>query len=159
MYFVSNISGNSVFVTDTSDNTVDEFGKDEMKQVMLQNPDLVVKGVGISATSPREFKFKFTVYELSDTEKARLAGAKPPITKFCRLPEDAQARNHYYCGSCDSVLPNNKPARCPNCHKGIIYPSQSPSANFITDMTGTRYFFSSVNGIRNMLKDRMFKYA
>ena len=104
MFFVSNISGDNVYVTDTADSAVDKYTKEGLKQIMLQNPDLSIKGVGIAATSLREFKFKFTIYELSDTEKARLAGARPPITRFCRLPEDKQARNHYYCANCNSVL-------------------------------------------------------
>lgn len=159
MFFVSNILGNVISITDTEDGAVENYSKDDVRQIMLSNPDMIIKGVGIAATNPRDLKFKFAVYELSDTEKARLAGAKSPITKFCRLPEDTQARNHYYCASCNSVLPNNKPTKCPVCHKGIIYPSNTPSANFTTDMAGIRYFYSSVNGVKNMLRDRMFRYA
>lgn len=159
MFFVSNISGDNVYVTDTADSAVDKYTKEGLKQIMLQNPDLSIKGVGIAATSLREFKFKFTIYELSDTEKARLAGARPPITRFCRLPEDKQARNHYYCANCNSVLSNDKPVRCHKCHKGIIYPSNSPVSNFTTDLTGTRYFYISINGVRNMMRDRLFRYA
>lgn len=159
MFFVSNISGDNVYVTDTADSAVDKYTKEGLKQIMLQNPDLSIKGVGIAATSLREFKFKFTIYELSDTEKARLAGARPPITRFCRLSEDKQARNHYYCANCNSVLSNDKPVRCHKCHKGIIYPSNSPVSNFTTDLTGTRYFYTSINGVRNMMRDRVFRYA
>ena len=159
MFFVSNILGDIISITDTEDGAVENYNKDDVRQIMLSNPDMIIKGVGIAATNPMNLKFKFVVYELSDTERARLAGAKPPITKFCRLPEDIQARNHYYCSSCESVLPNNKPTKCPFCHKGIIYPSKTPSANFTTDTAGVRYFYSSVNGIRNMLRDRMFRYA
>lgn len=159
MFFVSNILGDSIYVTDTTASAVEEYTKEDLKQIMIKNPDLVIKGVGIAAVSVREFKFKFVIYELTDIEKARLTGAKPPITRFCRLPEDEQARNHYYCSNCDSLLSNNKPARCPRCHKGIIYPSSSPVSNFTTDWKGTRYFYSSINGIRNMIKDRVFRYA
>lgn len=159
MFFVSNISRDEVFVTDTSDNTVEKYTKNDLQQIMLKNPDISIKGVGIAPVSFNEFSFRIVTYELSDTEKARLAGAKPPITRFCRLPEDKQARNHYYCSNCDSLLSNDKPTRCPRCHKGILYPSGNPVSNFTTDWSGTRYFYTSINDIRNMLKDKVFKYA
>lgn len=158
MFYVSNISGDVVSIMDTEDGVVENYNKDTIKQLMFSNPDMIIKGVGIAATNPKELKFKFTVYELSETEKARVAGGRAPITRFKRLPDESQPRNHYYCAVCDTLL-QKKWTHCPKCKAGIIYPSNTPVANFVTDSVGIRYFFSSVNGARNMLKDRMFRYA
>ena len=156
MFYVSNVAGDVVSVVDTSDNIEENYNKDSLKQIMFSNPDMVIKGVGIAANNLKDIKFRFVPYELSDTEKARVAGAKPPITRFGKLPDENQPRNHYYCANCDTLLAK-KWTHCPKCKAGIIYPSNTPTMNFVSDTMGTRYFFSSINGIRNMLKDRMFR--
>lgn len=156
MYYVSNLTNGKVYVTDTSDGAVDEFTKDELKSLMLSNPDLAIKGVGIKADTVSSFSFRFATYELTENEIKRINGAKTPVTRFGRLPNERQARNHYYCGNCDTLV-DNKPNRCPSCKAEIIYPTETKVKNFITDMSGSRYFFSSVNGARNMLKDRAFR--
>lgn len=158
MFYVSNVSGDIISITDTEDGAVENYSKDNIKQILFSNPDMVIKGVGISATNPKDIKFRFVAYELSATERARLAGGRVPITRFKRLPNETQPRNHYYCAVCDTLLEKTW-THCPKCKAGIIHPSSTPSVNFVTDSTGVRYFFSSINGVRNMLKDRMFRYA
>lgn len=48
MFFVNNISGDDVYVTDTADSAVDKYTKEDLKQIMIQNPDLSIKGVDTS---------------------------------------------------------------------------------------------------------------
>lgn len=152
MYYISEIKGDSVYVTDTSDNAVDTFNKAELKKVMTSNPDLVIKGVGISMISSG-LKFLFSVYKLSALDELRIAGASAPIVKFTRLDGDKAPRNHYFCYKCNNLLDSNQ-LIC-NCGARIIPNNIKASRNYICDSMGNKFFYISVNGARNRFKERI----
>lgn len=44
MFYVSAINGSKISVTDTDDNAVDVYDKEELKRLMCDNPELIIKG-------------------------------------------------------------------------------------------------------------------
>ena len=156
MFYISNIEGDNIFVTDTSDNCVDCFTSNELMGVMLANPDLIVRGVGLSMSQDGQILFGFERFILSELDKLKLSGAKAPIGKYCRLPNESSPRNHYHCFNCNKVV-DNKPTMCTCGAKFIWQGMYKSSKSFITSSTGERLLFTSVNGLKNMMKEKRLK--
>lgn len=156
MFYVSKISGNNLYITDTSDNKTDCFSMNDVKDIMLSSPDTVVKGIGVSMNTGK-LNFKFTEYKLSEIDILKLSGAKSPICKFCRLPNESSSRNHYYCHNCGKLL-NNKQVTCSCGAKFIYQGSSSTSKNYTVDNNGNKFYFLSVNGAKSMFRDKVLRY-
>lgn len=155
MFYINKVSGDKVFVTDTSDNAVDCFNRDELKNVMKENADLVIKGAGVAMTKTG-LRFHFSEYKLSEADNLRLKGAKSPICKFVRIPNESEARNHYFCYNCNKEL-ENKQATCKCGAKFIYSGSVETSKNYTVDLSGTKMFYLSVNGAKKMYNEMMLR--
>jgi len=152
MLYIQSINGTTINIIDTDDNAVDTCSKDELKEIMLQNPDLVIRGVAIKVAS-KGIAFKFVEYKLSEAEVLRLQGAKSPTCKFEKHGNISQ--NYYYCPVCNKPVDLNSKA-C-SCGQKFIWNSTKKNTNKVVGSDGSYYYYMSVNGLRAMERDRLFR--
>ena len=152
MLYIQSINGTNINILDTDDNAIDTCSKEEVKNIMLQNPDLQIRGVAIKVAS-NGVAFKFVEYKLSESEILRLQGARAPISRFEKVGKTS--KNCYYCPICDSNIERNKPSCI--CGQKIIWSSTKKNSNKVLGSDGLYYYFMSVNGLRAMERDRLFR--
>ena len=149
MLYIQTINGNNCNVVDTDDNVVDACSKNDLKRIITDNPDLVIKGVGLRREK-NGVAFIFKEYKLSESELIRLAGGKAPVCKF------EGGRNRYYCPNCNQQVKLNQPS-CINCNIRYIWSNTAKNTNKVTGLNGDSYLYISLNGLKAMERDRMFR--
>lgn len=149
MLYIQSLSGNNCNIVDTDDNVVDTCTKDELKDIIKSNPNIVIKGVGLRKAT-NGVAFIFREYKLSEAEQLRLLGGKTPLCKF------ENGCNKYYCPNCNSLTKLNQ-SNCSKCNLVYIWSSTAKNSNKIVSSTGDTYLYISLNGLKAMERDKMFR--
>lgn len=148
MFYVSAKDGNKIYITDTSDNTVECYTAEDLKDVMIKNPSLVIKGVGVSYNG--FLKIGFKVYNLSDNDKLKLLGAKPAIASYNSGSDGGKSGYRYKCHQCG--LGVKSPTTKCSCGAYILWKNKATEVNSMTDTSGAILKYISVNSAKGLYK-------
>lgn len=147
MFYVSAINGNKISVTDTDDNAVDVYDKEELKKLMCDNPEITIKGVGVNYSSAG-LSIAFKTYELSITDELRIKGARSANSKFMRGINEKSPRTHYFCYNCNKEVEYSA-VNC-SCGALILWSGLGKQVNGFSSTSGFNYNYMSVKGAKQM---------
>lgn len=151
MFYVSAINGSKISVTDTDDNAVDVYDKEELKRLMCDNPELIIKGVGVNYSNAG-LSIAFKTYELSVADELRIKGARSANSKFMKGINEKTSRTHYFCYNCNKEI-ENKAVKC-SCGALILWGGMGKQSNGFSSANGLTYNYMSVKGAKKMYLDR-----